>query len=211
MPPIAPMLARPLPALPPADRTPPLYQPKLDGFRALAFVRDGTVYLQSRGGADLSGAFPDVAAGGGQLVGEDVVFDGELVVLSAEGRLDFGALQQRARRRGHTGAAAAARHPAHLVVFDIFERRDRTLMRYPQHELWDVLAALFARRALHAPWTLISCDRDRDRDRGERWTPSACARCTASRTRRPGRRAARPGARSRPMACPAGRPGGTGR
>ncbi|MEU7913711.1 ATP-dependent DNA ligase [Microbispora bryophytorum] len=94
-------------------------------------------------------------------------------MLSAEGRLDFGALQQRARRRGHTGAAAAARHPAHLVVFDIFERRDRTLMRYPQHERWDVLAALFARQALHAPWTLISCTHDRDRD--ERWFDPAYA------------------------------------
>jgi ATP-dependent DNA ligase len=160
-PPIAPMLARPLPALPPAGQTPALYQPKLDGFRVLVFVREGAVYLQSRRGSDLTGAFVDVAAGGAQLAGEDVVLDGELVVLSSEGRLDFGALQQRARRRGRTTTAAAV-HPAHVAVFDVLEHRGDSLMGRPQQERWDLLVELFARRALHAPWTLISSTRDRN-------------------------------------------------
>lgn len=160
-PPVEPMLARPLDALPPVGRTPALHQPKLDGFRALAFVRDGAVFLQSRRGADLTPAFADVAVGGSQLVGDDVVFDGELVVLGGEGHLDFGALQQRARRRGRGALAAAAGAPAHLVVFDVLEHRGRNVMRHPQHERWDLLVELFTRRALHAPFTLISCTRDR--------------------------------------------------
>ncbi|MEU2062347.1 hypothetical protein [Streptomyces sp. NPDC013455] len=46
--------------------------------------------------------------------------DGELVVFH-EGRLNFAALQQRARRRGR-GAIKAARTPSgHLVVFDLLE------------------------------------------------------------------------------------------
>ncbi|MCF3960449.1 ATP-dependent DNA ligase [Streptomyces fuscigenes] len=143
-----------------------LYQPKLDGFRVIVFVRDGAVYLQSRRGADLTGAFVDVAAGGVQFAGEDVVLDGELVVLGPEGRLDFGALQQRARRRGRTTTAAAVAHPAHVVVFDVLEHRGRSLLGRLQAERWELLVELFARRALRAPWTLISCTHDREQAAG---------------------------------------------
>ncbi|MFD5111773.1 ATP-dependent DNA ligase [Streptomyces sp. NPDC058391] len=58
-------------------------------------------------------------------------------------------------------AVAAAGAPAHLVVFDVLEHRGRSVMRNPQHERWDLLVSLFARPDLHAPFTLISCTRDR--------------------------------------------------
>jgi ATP-dependent DNA ligase len=161
------MLARPLPALPPARRTPVFYQAKLDGFRVIAFVRDGSLFLQSRRGADLTPHFPDVAAGARQLAGEDVVLDGELVVPGPTGGLDFAALQQRARQRGRTAAAAAAATPAYVVVFDVLEHRGRSLLREPLHERWDLLRELFTRRALQAPWSLVSSTQDRDR--AERW------------------------------------------
>ncbi|GAA3943121.1 hypothetical protein Aau02nite_49160 [Amorphoplanes auranticolor] len=35
------------------------YEPKFDGFRALAFVRSDRVYLQSRHGKDLTPYFPN--------------------------------------------------------------------------------------------------------------------------------------------------------
>jgi ATP-dependent DNA ligase len=155
------MLARPLDALPPARATADvLYQAKVDGFRALAFVRDGSVFLQSRRGSNLTPAFPDIAAGDIQLMGEDVVVDGELVVLGADGRLDFDTLQQRARYPGPRAAAAAATAPAHLVVFDALEHRGRALLGEPLGERWDLLVDVFERRSLHAPWTLVPCTRD---------------------------------------------------
>ncbi|MCA1223391.1 ATP-dependent DNA ligase [Streptomyces sp. 8L] len=161
-PPIEPMLARSADVLPPTRRAiDVLYQAKVDGFRTLVFVREGKVFLQSRRGADLTPAFGDVAAGGAQLVGEDVVLDGELVVLGS-GRLDFDALQQRARYRGRRATEAAAAAPAHLVVFDVVEHRGVSLMRRPLRERWDLLVELFERRGLRAPWSLVPCTRDRD-------------------------------------------------
>src|SRR4051812_12601894 len=66
------------------------FEPKYDGFRALAFRgRDG-VALQPRQQRSLTAAFPDIAAAVARL--EDVVFDGELVVWRA-GRFDFAGLQ----------------------------------------------------------------------------------------------------------------------
>ena len=50
------------------------FEPKYDGFRALAFAGPGCVVLQSRQLRDLTQAFPDVAAAVGQL--GEVVVDG---------------------------------------------------------------------------------------------------------------------------------------
>lgn len=87
---------------------------KPDGFRALLFARPGLVMLQSRNGADLTLAFPEIAAAASAL-GEGLVLDGELVV-PFEGRLHFGQLQHRARRRGRGAAVAAVEHPAYLIT-----------------------------------------------------------------------------------------------
>src|SRR4051794_18860697 len=76
------------------------YEPKFDGFRALAFChrRDGVV-LQSRQLRPLTDAFPDITTTLTNLHGlgkGGVVLDGELVIWRA-GRLDFAALQDRLR------------------------------------------------------------------------------------------------------------------
>jgi len=39
-----------------------VYEPKWDGYRGLLFVTDAGVRVQSRRGADLTRAFPDIAA-----------------------------------------------------------------------------------------------------------------------------------------------------
>lgn len=71
---------------------------KVDGYRAIAFVRRGRLFLQSRRGADLTPAFPELADAAAEL-DKDVVLDGELVV-PRDGRLDFTAVQDRARLHG---------------------------------------------------------------------------------------------------------------
>lgn len=104
------------------------FEPKYDGFRAVAFARDGRVHLQSRQLRDLTAGFPDVAAAVARL--GDVVLDGELVVWRG-GRLDFAALQDRLRSgRGRVhGLVAAA--PAAFVVFDLLARNGKDLRDRP--------------------------------------------------------------------------------
>jgi len=41
------------------------YEPKLDGYRVIAFVQGGAVRLQSRRGLDLTGLFPGAGSGPG--------------------------------------------------------------------------------------------------------------------------------------------------
>jgi len=96
-----------------------LFEPKLDGYRVLAFVRDGEVKLRSRRGLDLTPVFPQIAA---ELARQsaDMILDGEVLALDAAGRPSFNALQNRARLKTPREIAAAERDtPAILYGFDL--------------------------------------------------------------------------------------------
>jgi bifunctional non-homologous end joining protein LigD len=74
------------------------YEPKWDGFRVIAMVRDGSVRLLSRNGHSFTRLFGPVSD---PLRGfpASLVLDGEVVAITDEGRPDFEALQQRLRPR----------------------------------------------------------------------------------------------------------------
>ena len=74
-PPILPQLARPRASLPEGEGW--AYEPKWDGFRAIAFVDGDEIFLQSRNGKALSRYFPEVTFPPGRYV-----IDGELVASS---------------------------------------------------------------------------------------------------------------------------------
>jgi bifunctional non-homologous end joining protein LigD len=73
------------------------YEPKVDGYRALAFIDKGAVRLQSRRGQDLTPAFPELVADLAAQAVDAMVLDGEIVALDADGRPSFNALQNRAK------------------------------------------------------------------------------------------------------------------
>jgi bifunctional non-homologous end joining protein LigD len=96
-----------------------LFEPKLDGYRVLAFVRAGEVRLRSRRGLDLTPAFPQIAAELA-LQGADMLVDGEVLALDATGRPSFSALQNRAALTTPREIAAAERDtPAIFYAFDL--------------------------------------------------------------------------------------------
>lgn len=85
------------------------YEVKWDGYRAIAQVSGGRVRLESRGGLDLAPSYPELGELGRLLAGHEAVLDGEVVVLDAQGRSSFEALQS----RGRTKVAV------HLMLFDL--------------------------------------------------------------------------------------------
>jgi bifunctional non-homologous end joining protein LigD len=72
-----------------------MWEPKLDGYRVLAFV-DKKVSLRSRRGLELAKDFPGLAAELGKQ-GASMILDGEIVAFDEAGRPSFNALQNRAR------------------------------------------------------------------------------------------------------------------
>jgi len=88
-----------------------LHEIKWDGYRLLAEVSDGVVSLRSRGGLNWTDDFPEVVQAIAALPVRDLRLDGELVVLDAQGRSDFTALQK--------VIDGTARQPLRYVVFDM--------------------------------------------------------------------------------------------
>jgi bifunctional non-homologous end joining protein LigD len=89
-----PMLATPVKELPRGDDW--LFEPKWDGYRALAYVRGGEVELQSRTGkSDLTARFDAIARALPRAVRTpDCVLDGEVCAVDDTGRASFSAIQQ---------------------------------------------------------------------------------------------------------------------
>ena len=71
------------------------YEFKWDGVRALTYVKDGEVGVQSRNLLDVTAQYPEVATVGEKLEGRTAVIDGEIVALDAKGRPSFQRLQSR--------------------------------------------------------------------------------------------------------------------
>lgn len=126
-PPIPPQLARSREALPEGPEW--SYEPKWDGFRAIAFVDRDESYLQSRNGRPLSRYFPEVELGKGRYV-----LDGELVVLGSRGKQNFDALQQRLHPAASRVRKLAAESPASFVAFDLLALEDEVLLDRPFEE-----------------------------------------------------------------------------
>jgi bifunctional non-homologous end joining protein LigD len=110
-----------------------LFEPKWDGYRALAYVRGGEVKLCSRNGNDLTQRFAPVAK---EIVKAlrtpDAVVDGEVVALDAEGRPSFSAMQQGSTRLAYE-------------VFDLLEADGQAVVGLPLTERRSRLEKLLAR------------------------------------------------------------------
>jgi ATP-dependent DNA ligase len=114
-PPIKPQLARPRPALPDDDGW--AFEPKWDGFRAIAFVDGDDVYLQSRNAKPLSRYFPEVSFPKGRYV-----VDGELVAAT------FGTLGGRIHPAESRIERLSKETPARFVAFDLLALGDEVLI-----------------------------------------------------------------------------------
>lgn len=96
------------------------FEPKLDGYRIVAFIDGDSVHLQSRRGQNYTALFPELIAElKAQCVGS-MILDGEIVALDADGRPSFNALQNRAQVKGPKELAEAQRQtPVLFICFDL--------------------------------------------------------------------------------------------
>jgi ATP-dependent DNA ligase len=91
-----------------------VYEPKYDGFRAIAFVDGDEVFLQSRTGKALRRYFPEIEFPAGRYV-----IDGELVILDGDGKEEFDALQNRIHPAESRIEKLSKETPALFRAFDL--------------------------------------------------------------------------------------------
>ena len=146
-----PMMATPADALP--DGPGWAYEMKWDGVRAIVEVEGDRVRLMSRSGRDQTAQYPELGVLPELVAAHRAVLDGEIVALDSRGRPSFSLLQPRMQAtREAEIARAAQRRPVHLMLFDVLEIEDTSLVTEPYLDRRDALAALVTEQGVvHVP------------------------------------------------------------
>jgi ATP-dependent DNA ligase len=165
-PPVDPMLAKAATTVP-DDPGVWSFEPKWDGFRALAFRDGDDVVLQSRNGKELGRYFPELLDALRDELAPRCVLDGEVVVpreLDGRIRLDWESLSQRIHPAESRVRMLAEQTPAHFIGFDALAAGDRSLMDEPFRVRRDaLLAAVNEKHWCHVTRTT------EDPEQGARW------------------------------------------
>src|ERR1700685_3150363 len=122
MPPVAPMLAKPVDSIPAGDY---IFEPKWAGFRSIV-SRDGAeVQIGTRNGRPMTRYFPELVTAFLAQLPARCVIDGEIVLPDWDtGRLDFEALQLRLHPAESRVRLLAAQTAGHLVAFALLALGD---------------------------------------------------------------------------------------
>jgi ATP-dependent DNA ligase len=157
-PPVAPMLAKPVDAIPDGDY---VFEPKWDGFRSIVFRDGDEVEIGSRNERPMTRYFPELVEAIKAELPERCVIDGEIVVPDADGRqLDFEALQLRIHPAASRVHLLAEQTPAHFIAFDLLALGDEDYMERPFAERRAALEGVLASVSPPLHLTLATTDRE---------------------------------------------------
>jgi bifunctional non-homologous end joining protein LigD len=147
---IEPMLAKAVARLP--EKGDWLYELKLDGYRALAMKKRGTLTLFSRRGNKLNKRFP-VISEAFDFLQDNTIVDGEIVALDDQGIPSFSSLQHSLGRV----------RSLYFYAFDILAYRGKDLRKLPLSER-RILLEEYALADLHDPVRLSAVFTDAPKD-----------------------------------------------
>ena len=117
---LRPMLATASSDLPEEHGNDWAFELKWDGVRALAYVRNGDLRLESRNGNDITPRYPEIHALADAAQGRELVLDGEVVAFDEHGRPSFSRLQTRMHVLGERNVAAlVGSSPLAYLIFDV--------------------------------------------------------------------------------------------
>src|SRR5579872_3137447 len=117
-----------------------VHEIKLDGYRLLGYVWGGKARLLTRNGKDWTDSFPSLTRALEELKVKDGVLDMEAVMLDAEGKSSFQALQAALGHGGKSEKIVA-------YVFDLLHLNSRDLTGLPLTERKKKLEELLKKNA----------------------------------------------------------------
>ena len=98
-----------------------LFELKLDGYRAIAEIKNGKLLLYSRNGVSLVKRYPSIVTAL-RKIGVDAILDGEIVLLNENGKPDFQKLQNYSQHKDM---------PLAYYVFDLLSCQQKDLRQVP--------------------------------------------------------------------------------
>jgi ATP-dependent DNA ligase len=162
MPPVLPMLAKPIGEIPAQQ----CYEPKWDGFRAVIFRDGDEVEIGSRNTKPMTRYFPEVVRAVLANFPDRAVIDGEIIIAdTGRNTLDFEALQQRIHPAASRVKLLAEQTPASFVAFDLLALGDDDLTERPFIERREMLDRALAGAQPPIHTTPIT----RNEDTARRW------------------------------------------
>jgi bifunctional non-homologous end joining protein LigD len=136
-----------------------LFEPKLDGVRALVTVIDGVATVRSRRGLDITAQYPALARALARQPASSLVLDGEIVALDERGVPSFERLQQRMGLQNPEEIATAdAELPVLFFAFDIVFLDGYDLRRVALEHRVEVLERVLQPGALVQPVQTFEAD-----------------------------------------------------
>jgi bifunctional non-homologous end joining protein LigD len=134
----SPMLATPASSPPSNKNARWFWEPKLDGYRIVALIRNGKAVLLSRNALDMTDSYPDVARQLGAQNVSALALDGEIVAMDEKGRPCFQCLQHLSDRSASRNGAATA---VVYYVFDVLHVDGYEVLQVPLQRRKELLAA----------------------------------------------------------------------
>jgi bifunctional non-homologous end joining protein LigD len=119
------------------------FELKWDGVRAVAYLRDGGIHLESRNLNDITPRYPELHGLATAYPGHALVLDGEVVAFDEQGRPSFSLLQTRMHVVGERNVAArVGSAPLAYLIFDVLHVDGRSTRDLPWIERRQVLEGL---------------------------------------------------------------------
>src|SRR6266851_1991585 len=157
MPPFTPMEAKVQAELPRGDAW--QYEPKWDGFRAVAFKDGDEVVIHSRNSKPLTRYFPELVPAIQAIKAKRAVLDGEIVIFSGYGT-DFDAMQLRIHPAASRVNMLAKEQPSTYIAFDLLADGDESLLDKPLRERRQRLEKLLGPKPESIYLSPVTGDRD---------------------------------------------------
>jgi bifunctional non-homologous end joining protein LigD len=111
-----------------------LFEIKFDGYRAIAFLDNGTARLVSRNQNDLTAQYTELRDLAKAVRAKTAILDGEIVALDESGRPSFSLMQQRTGFRGVKRTKQSEEAPILYYAFDLLYADGVDLRRTPLEE-----------------------------------------------------------------------------
>jgi bifunctional non-homologous end joining protein LigD len=96
-----------------------IFEPKLDGYRIIALIRDGKVTLQSRRGNKVTEQYDVLVPDLSRQPASELILDGEIIAMDEKGKQCFQCLQNYLKSLGRKESGQSSQYPLIYYVFDI--------------------------------------------------------------------------------------------